>query len=333
MTIKVAAYLQVGETDMKRFKNILIVCDETERLDGVLKRGLWLAKANDARVTLIDVVETKPGDLSRHFSALPPTRAAEIERQVMAHYSQRLSEHAKAFRSEGIEVREVVDQGIPFISVIQRVLSAGHDLVLKGDAPHHPAQSFFASNDMHLIRKCPCPVWILQSRQPRRTERILAAIDPDTTDPAMVALNRTILELAGSLAARDESELHIVHAWRLQEETALRRSRLSISEDEVAAILTAEGARLTGEMGILLAGLPEVRDAAKVAQIKGVAGDVIPDYAHEHNIDTIVMGTVGRTGVAGFFIGNTAETILGSVECSVLTVKPVEFRSPVGLPA
>ncbi len=318
---------------MKRFKNILIVCDDTERLDTVLKRGLWLAKANGARVTLIDVIETRPGDLSRHFAALPPARSAEIERQVMAHYSQRLAEHAKAFRSEGIEVREVVEQGIPFISVIQRVLAAGHDLVLKGDAPHNPSQTFFASNDMHLIRKCPCPVWILQSRQPRRTERILAAIDPDTTEPSMVALNTTILELAASLATRDEAELHVVHAWRLQEETALRRSRLSIAEDEVASILAAEEARLSAAMASLLEGLPEVRAVAKIARIKGVAGDVIPDYAHEHRIDTIVMGTVGRTGVAGFFIGNTAETILSSVECSVLTVKPIEFRSPVGLPA
>ena len=41
------------------------------------------------------------------------------------------------------------------------------------------------------------------------------------------------------------------------------------------------------------------------------------------------MGTVGRTGVQGFFIGNTAEEILNQVECSVLAVKPPGFESPV----
>ena len=46
-------------------------------------------------------------------------------------------------------------------------------------------------------------------------------------------------------------------------------------------------------------------------------------------IDTIVMGSVGRTGLAGFFIGNTAETVLSRVKCSVLTVKPDGFVSPV----
>ena len=46
-------------------------------------------------------------------------------------------------------------------------------------------------------------------------------------------------------------------------------------------------------------------------------------------IDLIVMGTVGRTGISGFLIGNTAEKILNTVDCSVLTLKPEGFKSPV----
>jgi len=42
------------------------------------------------------------------------------------------------------------------------------------------------------------------------------------------------------------------------------------------------------------------------------------------------MGTVGRVGIPGFFIGNTAEEILKRVECSVLAIKPAGFVSPVG---
>jgi universal stress protein E len=41
------------------------------------------------------------------------------------------------------------------------------------------------------------------------------------------------------------------------------------------------------------------------------------------------MGTVGRAGIAGLLIGNTAEKILHQVECSVMTVKPDGFVSPV----
>ena len=43
------------------------------------------------------------------------------------------------------------------------------------------------------------------------------------------------------------------------------------------------------------------------------------------------MGTVGRTGIRGLFIGNTAEAILNQVKCSVLAVKPSGFETPVRL--
>ena len=48
-------------------------------------------------------------------------------------------------------------------------------------------------------------------------------------------------------------------------------------------------------------------------------------------IDLLVMGTVCRTGLSGFIIGNTAEKVLSEVNCSVLTVKPEGFVTPVTL--
>ena len=63
--------------------------------------------------------------------------------------------------------------------------------------------------------------------------------------------------------------------------------------------------------------------------MEGEAEDVVPDFVRTHEVDVVVMGTVGRTGVPGFLIGNTAEKILADVECSVLAVKPKGFLSPV----
>ena len=41
------------------------------------------------------------------------------------------------------------------------------------------------------------------------------------------------------------------------------------------------------------------------------------------------MGTVSRTGIASLFIGNTTESVLRQVECSVLAVKPAGFDMPI----
>jgi nucleotide-binding universal stress UspA family protein len=43
------------------------------------------------------------------------------------------------------------------------------------------------------------------------------------------------------------------------------------------------------------------------------------------------MGTVARTGIRGFFMGNTAETILEQIDCSVLAIKPEGFATPVSV--
>ena len=65
--------------------------------------------------------------------------------------------------------------------------------------------------------------------------------------------------------------------------------------------------------------------------LKGNPGALIVDLARKKRIELVVMGTVCRTGLAGFFIGNTAEKVLQEVDCSVLAVKPDGFVTPVRL--
>lgn len=60
---------------------------------------------------------------------------------------------------------------------------------------------------------------------------------------------------------------------------------------------------------------------------------VIPTIAKDLDVDLIVMGIVARTGIPGFFRGNTAESILTQFDCSVLTIKPPGFIRPVTLEA
>ena len=63
--------------------------------------------------------------------------------------------------------------------------------------------------------------------------------------------------------------------------------------------------------------------------IKGEAKYVIPNLTKELGAELIIMGTVGRSGIPGYIIGNTAETILTAIDCSVLAVKPNGFVSPI----
>jgi len=51
------------------------------------------------------------------------------------------------------------------------------------------------------------------------------------------------------------------------------------------------------------------------------AADEIVRYAHLKDIDLIVMGTHGRTGVAHVLLGSVAETVVRNASCPVLTLR------------
>jgi nucleotide-binding universal stress UspA family protein len=58
--------------------------------------------------------------------------------------------------------------------------------------------------------------------------------------------------------------------------------------------------------------------ANRIHLVKGQADLVIPRLAKRHAVDLVVMGTIGRSGIPGLLIGNTAERLLNRLECSWL---------------
>ncbi len=316
---------------MKRFKNILLVCNGDHVTDDVLGRAIWLAKANEAKLVLAGTVANAPGDLANLYSALPGVRAHDVEFEMLEFHRARIAEIAAPVKSEGIETSEIVLQGIPFVEIIRRVVRDGHDLVLKG-TPGEPngMHPIFASTDLHLLRKCPCPVWIMKETRKRRFARVLAAVDPDPQDSQRDALNTMIMELATSLSARDNSELHVVNAWQLEGESTLRDSGfLRVAQSEIDLLLEDRQRQSEDRLHTLAAGYPDLDGRRHLHLCKGPAREVVTNFAEKQRVDLIVMGTVARTGIRGLFIGNTAEAILNHVDCSVLAVKPPGFESPV----
>ena len=54
--------------------------------------------------------------------------------------------------------------GSPFIEVIKEVLRQGHDLVMMAaEGEGGVEDALFGSTSTHLMRKCPCPVWVMKS--------------------------------------------------------------------------------------------------------------------------------------------------------------------------
>jgi len=116
-------------------------------------------------------------------------------------------------------------------------------------------------------------------------------------------------DVAAELARVFGARLHVLHVAG-PHDTALSRDLQQVAErlSEVPARLLAV------EVG------PPARE--------------IVAYAAQHDVDLIVMGTHGRTGLTHLIRGSVAEEVLRTAGCNVLTVKPHAHRQPASsLPA
>jgi nucleotide-binding universal stress UspA family protein len=284
-----------------------------------------LAETNDARLTVFDVVAPLPAWRKKMNVE---GRVVDVEAAILRDREERLR-HLLGNTQGGSDVEVVETVGEPFIEVIRRVLDHAHDLVMVGEpVAERPDEPHLSSGVMHLLRKCPVPVWVMRSGR-LGTGRVLALVDPDPDDPVADGLNDLIMELAASLARRQGWELHLGHAWGLVGESTLRSSPfVEIPRPMVDAMVRDTESLRLGQLD-MLANRHVTKTERSIHMVAGAPGTVLPRLADDLEVDLIVMGTVGRTGLMGLVIGNTAETILRSVRCSVLALKPEGFVTPV----
>lgn len=313
---------------MKRFKNILLAFDNTVEPSPAFHRAVHIARQNDARLTLVLALEDAPHDLSGHSDAL----LADAWWSVRQTLTEQLDELLVPLRQEGVECGSLILGGTPFIEIARAVQRLEIDLVMKASLPVSGTRELlFGSTDMHLMRKCPCPVWIQKERHQGPYRRLLAAVDVERRDAQSQSLNRLILDLATSLAESEQAELQVVHAWTVPGEASLRgRAFLRMASDEVDELIDREQGRREEAFEELLAPYRS-RCHFTAELVKGDPRSQIPESAASFRADLVVMGTVGRTGLPGLIMGNVAEDILRQVDGSVLTVKPEGFVSPVAL--
>ena len=312
---------------MQRFRNILLVADEAagdDALNNAVRRAAALAKHNEAELKVVDVIEELPNHASDLYKIVA---RAELREMLIDHRLAALDKLAAPLREAGMQVGTKVLVGTPFIEIIREVIRDEHDLLIKPATGVGSLKSvLFASTDMQLIRECPCAVWIAKPTKSKKYARILAAVDPTPGDEERSNLNAKIMELSTSLAELEHSDLHIVHAWMLYEEALIK---LLIGHVETLAQDTLDSHQQW--LDELLQDYTLTKDRNHIHLLEGKARDVIPMVAEQEGVELIVMGTLSETGLPRRLIGHTAEDVLNHVDCSVLTVKPESYVSPVTL--
>jgi len=317
---------------MKHFSHILCVMSPDQDNGPLLKRALTLAENNQARLTCVEVIAEVPAGVRP-----PGASAADATARLQAERLAALEAFTADCRGRAAVACEVL-VGLPYLEVVRAVLQEGYDLVLKEAEDPGFLPRLFGSDDVQLLRKCPCPVWLTKPGGSDNYRVVLAAVDLDLegAPTGLAGLNRRILSLAGSLTLSDFAALHVLHVWDAPGEGLVRAWS---DAPDLAAPRYVEGERQHHQLGMELVQreLAEILGqeamgylGPRLHLVQGAAAEVIPATAARLGADLVVMGTLGRTGIAGVVIGNTAEAVFEQLQCAVLAVKPAGFVSPLG---
>ncbi|MEM7516847.1 MAG: universal stress protein, partial [Planctomycetota bacterium] len=175
-------------------------------------QAAWLAKLMGARLRFVH--STFDDRLSNSVELTPVLRAT-------------LEDFVAEFMEDGLEAELVVSSDRAWHVLIQEVLAGRGDLVVVGKREREREKGRkLGAVARKLLRKCPCPVWVVRPEHDLVYRLVLAATD-------FSEVGQRSINFAGMIAGANEGcELHIVHSYRLPE--GLKSEKVEDAENDAA---------------------------------------------------------------------------------------------------
>ena len=233
-------------------------------------------------------------------------------------------------RKHGVAAESAVTWDYPpHEAIVRRAGETGAEMIIaEGHKGARTRAWLIHLTDWELLRTSPVPVLLLKSGKPYRRPLTLAAVDPSHAHAKPANLDARILAAARELSSGLRGALHVAHACYpsivgANVAAAARKAATGwamptleeLQEEERRAFEEfREGCGVPRTRAHLVEGNPVVR---------------IPQVAKSLGAGIVVMGALSRSGLERVFIGNTAERILGKLDCDVLVIRPENFQARV----
>lgn len=283
---------------MGRYKKLLVAVDGSESSMHALKVSFKFAINEKSWITVVSVVPHYTGDLDSvavgdiMASMRKPCEDALLKAREMA-------EREKAL------IKTVYEEGEPYERIIDLAESENCDLIVMGRRGLRRLERMLVGSvTARVIGYSPIDILVVPRDTTVSWETILLATDGSKY--SMTATKRAI-----DFAESYGGELK------------------AISVVDVPAEFYGEAPQIVDDMIKKAKGYAE--DVKKQAESAGVKTETfvregesylaITDLARKQDINTIVMGSHGRTGLKRLLMGSVTEKVIGHSPCPVLVVK------------
>ncbi|PSV46173.1 universal stress protein [Photobacterium indicum] len=307
------------------FNQLLIPIAPEQPLGDSFHQALRCANSNASQVTLLMVIEelAELKEIANHSG----TTLDLLDKATKVYHAE-LKQHVINLKTlySNVKFNTQIRTGIPFIEIIKSAKEfQSKVIIIDSHRSNKERACQSGSTTRHLMRKSEIPIW---SISPNSTpiRNVVAAIDFSNQDNE--GFTDKIISLAIEFCTLTGADLTLCHAWRLESEGFLRKWS-GYTELDIA--LVAKKMRTDRAMRLKSLLMPYENSLVntKVRLLEGDARSVLPQFVEKESVDVVILGSLSRSGVAGFLMGNTAESMLNQLNCSVITLKPDAFRSPV----
>ncbi|MEH7354405.1 universal stress protein [Neobacillus drentensis] len=144
-----------------KYQNILVAIDGSKEADWAFRKGIEIAKRNQANLLLVHVIDTRSFALIEAYDTVIGDRAEKLAKDMLENYQK------QAVEAGLTDVQYEIDFGSPKIR-IPRDVAKKHkvDLIICGATGMNVVERFFiGSVSEHITRYAPCDVLIVRTEK------------------------------------------------------------------------------------------------------------------------------------------------------------------------
>jgi nucleotide-binding universal stress UspA family protein len=292
-------------------RTILVATDFSDTASAAAEWAMEIARSHGARVELVHALALPAVAPSLALGSEP------LDAQLRERAALRLEEAAAPGRHRGIDVEVRSAMGSPRAVILERIEELRPDLVVLGTEGRTGLQQrLLGSTSRRVVQGSAAPVLVVHPSdrdQHRRIQTVLVPTDFSEDAHAVAAAARRLLLPRDSHA---EPRLVLFHAYSLPVEyTAYGLIPTSLD------YLRDTGAEAEEQLEQAAQALRQEGLTVETVAREGFAPEAIVQEAREREVDLIALGTHGRSGFAHWFLGSTAEQVMATAPCPVMTLR------------
>lgn len=283
---------------MARYRKMLVAIDGSESGFHALRQSFRLAVDEKSWISVVCVVPPYVGDLDM-------VAVGNMMDSLRKPCEQALAEAERIAKSEGALIKTVCEEGETYQRIVDLAESENAELIIMGRRGlRRLERALMGSVTARVIGHSQRDVLVVPRDADIGWQRILVATDGSK-------YSRACIDRAIDFAEAYGGELKVV------------------SVVDIPAEFYGEAPKVVDEL--INKARVYVEDAKKHAEAAGIKAEafvregethrMLLDIAEDLNVNAIVMGSHGRTGLKRLLMGSVTEKVIGHAHCPVLVVK------------